>query len=513
MRIRIFIVAVLLALCIITSLAPAIAQDSASPAPAAPAATAPAAPAATTEKPAETAAPVAATAPAPAAPAPAPAAPAEPAAPAATAPAPTTAPAPAPAAVAPAAPALAPAIQPDTDVFRRTPKIDGVIDEGEWDAFYTYSFSGLDVTTYADWDSDNIYLASKSNKPVDVLSVLDAKADGWYNGDDNYEFRAIRDGDAIKAVVNRYDSRRTKTPAASPVTADEAALVTMKSGKDASGAYCVEMSIPAGLIPKFKISDGRKMGLLMSARTGSDETGWILSGSPGDTRECILVSKKFAALKPLDLGFDLLDTKVARGEELVGKFHMTNTGVDTVEARSFVISGEGKCSEFLSSEKIRLEGLAPKRHIAHEIRSVIPKDMPLGSWALGAEVKSADGKLGAALVSFEVVEPFTVTLRLPDKPVLSSAKDVTLGVVVTNNMRHEVRGTATITVPSGWELWKNDNKREFRASAEALTTVTFKAKPPLGALSEVPVKVDVTINGKTASAEGKFTLINPEPPK
>ena len=407
-------------------------------------------------------------------------------------------------AVAAAVPA--PVVSPDTDIFKRTPKVDGVIEDGEWDVFYAYKLGDLDVTTYADWDSENIYLAVKSSKPVDFLAVLDAKADGWFNGDDNYEFRAVRDEDAIKPIVNRYDSRNTKTPAASPASADEAVLITMKSGTDANGSACIEMIIPASLIPRLKLGDGRKIGLLMSARTGSEDADWILSGSPGETRECTLVSKKLASLKPLTLGFDLLDSRVARGEELVGKFHLTNSGVDTVDVRSYVIAGEGKASEFLSSEKIRVEGLPPKKHVSHEVRSVIPKDMPLGSWALGAEVRSADGKLGGALVSFEVVEPFTVALRLPEKPVPTSAKDVTIGLVVTNNMRHQVRGQATIALPAGWELWKNDNKRDFRAAGEALTTVSFKATAPLGALKEVPVKIDVTINGKTVSAEGVFTL-------
>ena len=411
------------------------------------------------------------------------------------------------------APALAPAISPDTDIFRRTPKVDGVIDDGEWDVFYAYSFSGLDVTAYADWDDNNVYVAIKANKPVDMLAVLDARADGWYNGDDNYEVRALREGDVVRTVVNRYDSRRTKTPAASPVTPEEAALITVKSGSDASGARCIEVCIPAALIPKFRIGEGRRIGLLLSAKTAAEDTGWVLSGSAGDTRECTFVSKKFASLKPLNLGFDILDARVARGEDVVAKFHLTNGGADTIDVHSFIIAGEGKASDYLSSQKIRMEGLAPKRHIAHEIKSVIPKDMPLGSWALGAEVRSRDGKLGAALLSFTVVEPFSIELRLPDKPVPTSAKDITLGVVIQNNIRHEVRGQAAITLPAGWELWKNENKRDFRAAGEALTTVQFKCKAPLGALTEVPVKVDVTINGKTCTAEGKFTLVTPEPAK
>ncbi len=478
---------------------PAVAEDNAAPvAPVdAPAASQPAEPAAPAVAPAE--------APAPAAPSTAPAVPEQPKVVVTPVTPPAPAPEPAP------APALAPAVQPDTDIFRRTPKLDGVIEDGEWDTFYTYSFSGLEVTTYANWDAGSLYIAAKANKPFDMLGVLDARADGWYNGDDNYEVLAVRDGESIKATVNRYDSKRTRTPASAPVSAEEAALVSVVSGSDAAGSRCIEMRIPASLIPKFRTADDRKIGLLLSAKTATEDNGWILSGSPGDTRECTLVSKKFAALKPLNLGFDLLDATVTRGEEIVAKFHLTNGGADTLNIHSFVLAGEGKCSDYLSSAKVRIEGLPSRKHMSHEIRSVIPKDMPLGSWALGAEVRSADGKMGAALVSFDVVEPFSVALRLPEKPVPTSVKDVTLGVVIRNNMRHEVRGQAAITLPAGWELWKNDNKRDFRAPGEGLTTVEFKAKPPLGALTEVPVKVDVTINGKTVSADGKFSLITEAP--
>ena len=495
MRIRIFVTAFLLFSSLLIGSIPAICADAAAPAPTTSAdVTQPAAPAVTQ-----------------------PAAPADAAKPAETAPAQPEQPAVAPAApVSPAMPITgvkitkpeAPAITADTDIFKRTPKIDGVVDDGEWDTFYTYTSGDLNVTTYANWDSDNIYIASKSNKPIDMLAFLDANADGWYNGDDNYEFRVVRgEGGSAKLNVNRYDSHHARTPAASAVSAEEAAIVDMKSKVDANGSQCIEMRIPICLIPKFKIGDNRKIGLLVSARTGSDEASWIGSGAPGDAKESTLVSKKIASLKPLALGFDLRDNRIARGEELVAKFHMTNAGADTIDVRDFVIAGEGKAGEFLSSQKVRMEGLAPKRHISHDIRSVIPTDMPLGSWAIGAEVNSAAGKLGGALISFDVVEPFEVELRLPEKPVSPSVKDVTIGVAIRNNMRGRVRGEAKITMPDGWELWKNENKREFSASGESVTSVTFKCKQPLGALNDIPVKVDVTINGKTVTTEGKFVML------
>lgn len=513
MHIRIIVTAVLLFAFLLICSGPAVCEDSAAPVPA-PAATeaapaaetpaalpAPATPAAPAEpdtsvEPAPVVAPVATEA--------APAAPSALAAPDV----PVVAEAAPVIAVEPATKPEAPDVTPDTNIFKRTPKIDGVVEDGEWDAFYTYKSGELDITTYADWDSSNLYIAAKSDKPVDLLALLDANADGWYNGEDNYEFRAVRGaGDTYKLIVNRYDSRRTKTPSASAVTAEEVALVEMKSSVT-DGVTSIEMRVPGALVRNFKLADKRKIGLLISARTGSDEASWIASGSPGDTKESTLVTKKIASLKPLALGFDLRDAKIARGDELVAKFHLTNIGAETVDVRSFVIAGEGKAGAYLSSEKLRMEGLVPKKHLTHDVRSVIPMDMPLGSWALGAEVNSADGKLGGALVSFDVVEPFEVALRLPNEPVKASVKDVTVGVVITNNMRGRARGETKITMPVGWELWKNEDKREFSASGRSLTTVTFKMKPPLGALGDIPVKVDVTINGKTATAEGQFTMVS-----
>lgn len=401
-----------------------------------------------------------------------------------------------------------PEITPDTDIFRRTPKIDGVVEDGEWDVFYTWTTADLDVTTYANWDSSNIYIAARSNKPIDLLALLDAFDDGWYNGEDNYEFRALRgENNTFKLTVNRYDSKRTKTPAASPVSPAEVELVEMKSGvKD--GITSIELRIPAALIPKLKLGANRKIGLLISARTGSDEASWIASGAPGDTKESTLVTKKIVSLKPLVLGFDLRDERIARGEELVAKFHLTNAGTETIDAQSFVIAGEGKAGDYMSSQKVRMQGLAPKKHISHDVVSIIPTDMPLGSWAVGAEVKSADGKLGAALVSFDVVEPFEVELRLPDKPVRSSVKDVTVAVAIRNNKRSSVRGEARITFPTGWELWKNADKREFRAAGKSVTSVLFKASPPLGALGVIPIKAEVTIDGKTVTVENSFTMVS-----
>lgn len=404
-----------------------------------------------------------------------------------------------------------PNVTPDTELFRRTPVIDGVIDDGEWDAYYTFTSGDWECTAYADWDSGNLYVGTKSNKPIDILALLDANADGWFHGEENLEFMATRGtGGNLVLTVGRYESRNTKSPVATPVTPEEAALVQMKSSAS-GGTYMAEMRVPALLVRGLKLAEDRRIGFQIGVKTAVEDNGWIPLAGPGDTKECILVTKKIAALKPLVLGFDLKFARIARGDELIGKFHLTNSGSETIDVRSFVIAGEGKAGDYLNSEKIRIDGLPPKKHIAQGVSSIIPRDMRLGCWAIGAEVRSSDARLGGALVSFEVVDPFEIELRLPPNNVRSDVKDVTFGVVIKNNKRRDIRGKAKITLPIGWELWKNTDMREFTVSGGAVSSVAFKAKPPLGALGDVPVKVEVTVVGETKTAEGTFAVVNPEP--
>jgi hypothetical protein len=188
---------------------------------------------------------------------------------------------------------------------------------------------------------------------------------------------------------------------------------------------------------------------------------------------------------------------------------MTNEGIETVDVVNFIVAGEGKCGPYLSSQKVRMEGLGPKKHISHDIRSIIPSDMPVGTWVLGAEISTKSGRVGGALVSFDVVEPFGIELQVPEKDVRADVKDVSFGIIVRNNSRESIRGIARIALPIGWELWRNADAREFAVRGGSVTSIAFKAKPPLGALGNVPVTAEVTVGEEVKVAEGAFAVVNP----
>lgn len=420
----------------------------------------------------------------------------------------------APAAVTPAPAAASSAandatVAPDTAILKRTPVIDGNIEAGEWDSYYSFNSNGLDVNTYANWDSRNIYIGVRSNQPVDMVCVLDAGNDGWFHGDGNYEFKAIRTNDGgMNLLASCYESRNTKTPIATSLPEAETALITFKNSAS-DGNHMMEMQIPLMLIRGFKFGPNKQVGFQIGVKAAADDTAWIPANIPGDVEECTLVTKKFASLKPLTLGFDLKNETIARGDDLAGKFHITNSGKETVDVYSFVIAGEGKSGVYLSSEKVRLEGLTPGKHISHNVTTIIPTDMPVGCWALGAEISSKDSRIGAALASFEVVDPFDVSLQLPRDDVKADVKNVSVSVQVKNNMRRSIKGRANITMPTGWEIAKNSNTRDFTVASGGFTVVTFKAQPPLGELGNVPVKVEITVGNETKTLENSITVVNP----
>lgn len=414
---------------------------------------------------------------------------------------------------APAPPAVVklekPTVTPDTEILKRTPIIDGKIEDGEWDIYYTIDAENWEATTYANWDDSGLCIAAQSDRPIDLTFVLDADANGWYNGEGNYQFTLQRSADnALNLTVSRYDSKNNNSATAAPVSQAEASLVEVKSSQADSG-YLIEMRVPAGMIRGFSPANGKKAGIQVSLNATDSAYGWVPGDSASSIAECILVNKKVAVLKPLALDLGLRDLKVARGDELVGKLYLTNEGTETVDVFSLVMAGEGKSGPYLSSQKIRVEGMAPKKHVSHEIRTIIPSDMPLGSWAIGAEVNSKSSRIGGALISFDVVEPFEAELKLPTSDVRTDVKDVTFTVVIKNNSRQNIRGISKITLPLGWELWKNADIREFSAHSEALTSVAFKAKPPLGALGNVPVSVDVTVGETVKTVQGNIKLVNP----
>lgn len=404
-------------------------------------------------------------------------------------------------------------IIPDSEILKRTPVIDGVVNPGEWDLFQSFSQDDSQVQCYANWDSKFLYMAITSSKPVDAMVLIDANDDGWFHGEDNYEVRVVRQADGTMAKqVLRYESRNTSVILPAPVTENEASQVEFKTS-NTNGLSQVEIKVPEFLIRNFKLADNKKIGLQIAVRTATDENSWIPETVRAETKQCVkstLVSRKAAVLSPLTINFGVKDAKVAQGEDITCVLQINNPGAEAVDVRNITMAGDGLAAAYMDSIMKRQEGIEPKKQIKEEMKSSIPKAMPLGCWVVGAEIRSATNKLGAALASFEVMEQFEATLRLPKNDITTTDKEVTISVAVKNNMRKPLWGNVKVTLPMGWEFRSGISSRDYTVRTrygEAL--ISFRAQPPIGALGDIPISVSITGADTARELTGTMRVVTP----
>lgn len=415
------------------------------------------------------------------------------------------------------APAPVPAAQPakpDTSLLKRTPAIDGVIEPGEWDVFLQTQQGEFSGTVYTNWDDAGLYIAAQTNKAADVMITLDGNNDGWFHGADNYLVKATNGpSGAVTVSMEKYDSHAKIDAPGATQTIDASGIIYRHTVKD--GACVLEMSLPKASLPDVKVEPSANIGLRVGLRQAVEDARWIPMVALGDVDVCSLTEGKVAAPDQLDVSLVLQDAQVVAGQKLMAKLYIKNKGAQPTPVECFVIGGDGRAARYLNSEKIVVEGMQPGEVIKHRFESKIPEAMPLGSWALGAEVRCGEKtQAGAALASFEVIRPFSFSMSVGEDPlVIGSGKDRTVIVEIANHTPDRVLGDIVITLPGGWGLKPNLTVRKFEVRGEnQKTSVRFRVTPPTDARpGEIPIKVDVNVGGKKYSLNRDLRLaVEPE---
>jgi len=387
-----------------------------------------------------------------------------------------------------------PTITPNLDIVKRTPTIDGQIEPGEWDLLFKFSYGGVNARTYANWDNDNLYIASEASEPVDLLVTIDAKNDSWFHGDDNYELMARREQDSEGASlsVSRYESRGASSTSGVPLTSGEASAFTMKASQ-ASGSCVYEIAIPRKAIPGLQLKPGAKLGIKVAVGIGSPDVQWIPAAALGEVQTAELVTSKTSSTEKLSIRCDLQDSRLVPGQELVAKVTIKNQGVTTSNADSIVIGGEGKTSKILNSQLIRFRGIEAGKSYSTTFRSPIFASSGIGSQALGVEVRSGESPVATGLFSFDVVPKYEVRMATEEKP-LKGGFYYQITVIVKNNTPNQIYGTVEISAPDGWTARKSKLAKAFKITQEdAEQDIVFRLDPPSNAQGQATFAAEIRI--------------------
>src|SRR5579875_2089815 len=72
-------------------------------------------------------------------------------------------------------------------ILKRTPDLNGIIEDDQWNPFYTVTSGPITGTVFCDWDDNYLYVAARTSQPATLIIDVDASDNGWLRGSDNLE--------------------------------------------------------------------------------------------------------------------------------------------------------------------------------------------------------------------------------------------------------------------------------------------------------------------------------------
>jgi len=399
---------------------------------------------------------------------------------------------------------------PDTLILKRTPVIDGIVNDSEWDIFYESNEDGNLISTYANWDNNYFYFCVKTSQLSNVAMEIDCAGDEWPVGNDNYMFKAFHD--------KGFEVYRASEDIASVlflINPLDQSTVICEQGT-VNGEHVVEVAIPVATVLKgFSLKPGTLFGFNIAVQTANKENAkWVMFNPADMSNNCIsakLVTSKTSILGDMTLDFSLEREIITAGESLDGKIRISNKGTEAVTISDVFLVGDGACEKYVNAYKILVGNINSKKTFQREYHTGTSSEIGNGTWVLSAEVYSGDIKVGAALKSFEVVPSVIAEPITPKVPVYSDAKEYKVGVKLINYAKNSSSGDVTIVPPDGWVPKGGRTVLPFKIYGyKKVALVEFKVVPPIGAFGEANFKFNVKTSKGIQEIPVSFRIIPAE---
>ena len=114
----------------------------------------------------------------------------------------------------------APSAPAPLDILAHSPILDGVIEEDQWTVFQSFPAGDGAASLSAAWDAGRLYLAADCPETASAVFYLDANADGWLAGADNFEVRTVTSTSAPQVTVLLHNALQVPSTEPSPVVLD-----------------------------------------------------------------------------------------------------------------------------------------------------------------------------------------------------------------------------------------------------------------------------------------------------
>ena len=372
-------------------------------------------------------------------------------------------------------------VVPATTRIQLTPRLDGKIDDEEWDAFT----EAEGVKTYLQWEPGALHVAASGAMGKDILVSIDTNGDGWLVGKDNLEARiGQRDGKPFVRLV-LLDATNVAGPTYREIP-NLGVASTVVVGAD--GTLEATLGDPGlGLIAPKAGRLAVRVDLVPADAPAipANEPRALATLSLGDWRAVALPSGLKAKV-------DFNDIATVPGENVALRFGFTGGPAP----KRIAMRTEGLGREATGSSEQPFPEMGGKG-ASVEYKTGVQKDAMIGYRLARATVTGADGVPGVVQASYRIAP--LADIRLNDPTLKPSDKDRALrvGFTVLGNSRERMAGRTTISVPGSFRILNGgDTQKIALFEPRRGLPKSFGLLVPANARGVVPITFAMELEGK-----------------
>jgi hypothetical protein len=396
-----------------------------------------------------------------------------------------------------------PAYATDPQRLRRTPQIDGVLADGEWDPFYTVTDGPIKGTIFCNWDDNYLYIATRTDQPAGILVDIDATDDGWLRGADNLEVVVGSAGENSPPTLTArlLDAANSKdTPVWSTQSLDLKSILL--AGKVVNGTQVIELAIPKNM-GSLVLRPGANLGLRAEFLPAGPASAYVPTApyEPHLLLDMTLVESRALAAAGINPHLSLSDLKCVAGEKLFATLELRNQTDIPVSIRTLSWGGTGASASVVDSiRQVATPPIPANGRLKLGYKTVLPESVSPGSYTLVVTAELTDGRQVQSTASFSVVEPIQPQISSdPDPVTVVGNTKLDVRVSIYSALQDHFRGELEVTkYPNGWVL-EGNRRRSVAVYGEDHTGtehVLFKL-PSSTPAGDYPVEMRIVWRNRT----------------
>ncbi|HWD41154.1 MAG TPA: hypothetical protein VG944_20060 [Fimbriimonas sp.] len=391
-----------------------------------------------------------------------------------------------------AAPAIAEPVR-----LQITPKLDGRIDNDEWDPLTTAG----DSKTYFQWAPGIIYAAASGPAGTDLVLSLDLQGDGWLVGDDNYEARISMAGGKPTLSVRQLDATNVAGPVWKDLAGWTIASTAMASSDGTHVTYELRLcDAYLGVLPRKPTKMNARVDLVPSGDPGTQ--AFIPRGLAPITLE----TRRAEALPSnLQYGVEHADRPAAPGDNALVRFTFKAKG--KVGVKKIHILAEGQLKDQTNELSVPFPAMDSKGRAFVDYSTRIGTDADLGYHVLKGTLTLDDGTPAVIETSFRVAPPVDVVVDTTSVKADPHDRSLHISYHLTSNTTKAVGGEIGFALDPRFRVVNGGSTQKFRIfDTRSRAYMRFEVFVPGKTTGTYPIEFHLTANGEKSTVTRFITI-------